>query len=121
MTPDPAAALRLRHACERHDLERFQAQADFVRRLGDLHPGEAAAWRALAEEATRVMAEQGLAAAERVLAPVGPVAKSYTVHCVGHAHIDMNWMWGWPETVAVTLDTFRTVLGLMDEFPDFTF
>ena len=30
-------------------------------------------------------------------------------------------MWPWPETVAVTNDTFTTVLKLMDEFPDFRF
>ncbi|MCX7591860.1 MAG: glycosyl hydrolase-related protein, partial [Kiritimatiellae bacterium] len=49
------------------------------------------------------------------------LAKSYVVHCVGHAHIDMNWMWSWPETVAVANDTFGTVLGLLDEFPHLCF
>ena len=48
-------------------------------------------------------------------------AKKYAVYCVGHAHIDMNWMWSWPETVAVTLDTFTSVLRLMDEFSGFHF
>ena len=48
-------------------------------------------------------------------------AKKYTVHAVGHAHIDMNWTWGYHETVATTLETFRTVLRLMDEYPDFVF
>ena len=33
----------------------------------------------------------------------------------------MNWMWSWPETVAVTNDTFQTMLALMDEFPGFIF
>jgi alpha-mannosidase len=33
----------------------------------------------------------------------------------------MNWLWGWQETVAVTIDTFDTVLKLMDEFPTFCF
>ena len=33
--------------------------------------------------------------------------------CVAHAHIDMNWMWRWDETVAITLDTFRTMLDLI--------
>ena len=33
----------------------------------------------------------------------------------------MNWMWGYQETAAVTADTFRTVLDLMKEYPDFTF
>ncbi|MEW6755164.1 MAG: glycoside hydrolase family 38 C-terminal domain-containing protein, partial [Candidatus Latescibacterota bacterium] len=36
-------------------------------------------------------------------------------------HIDMNWMWSWPETVAVTVDTFATVLRLMEEYPGFRF
>jgi alpha-mannosidase len=30
-------------------------------------------------------------------------------------------MWSWPETVAVTNDTFQTMLTLMDEFPEFIF
>ena len=65
--------------------------------------------------------KKALAEAEAVLAPLAKAAKRYTVHCVGHAHIDMNWMWNWPETVAITHDTFSTVDRLMDEFPDFKF
>ena len=30
-------------------------------------------------------------------------------------------MWRYDETVAITLDTFRTMLNLMDEYLDFTF
>lgn len=59
--------------------------------------------------------------AEKLLAPIGEALKEYTIYCVGHAHIDMNWMWNWPETVSVTNDTFSTVDRLMDEFPDFYF
>jgi alpha-mannosidase len=33
----------------------------------------------------------------------------------------MNWMWGYQETTSVTVDTFRTVLDLMAEYPDFTY
>lgn len=58
---------------------------------------------------------------EETLQPLAAEAKSYDVLCVSHAHIDMNWMWSWDETVAVTLDTFRTMLALMDEYPQFTF
>ncbi|MBN8526254.1 MAG: hypothetical protein J0M02_13050, partial [Planctomycetes bacterium] len=61
-----------------------------------------------------------VAEAEAVLMPLAPLAKSYTIHCVGHAHIDMNWQWPWEETVAAAADTFRTALRLMDEFPGFT-
>lgn len=59
--------------------------------------------------------------AERLLMPAANAVKAYTIHCVAHAHIDMNWMWGFTETVSVTLDTFRTMLRLMDEYPKFTF
>ncbi|MDR1530758.1 MAG: hypothetical protein LBS62_00970 [Clostridiales bacterium] len=59
--------------------------------------------------------------AETILMPLQGKAKEYMVLLAGHAHIDMNWMWGWQETVAVTLSTFRTVLGLMREYPDFKF
>ncbi len=59
--------------------------------------------------------------AEKALAPLSKEAKSYRVHCIAHAHIDMNWMWGFNETTAVTVDTFRTVLDLMKEYPDLTF
>ena len=30
-------------------------------------------------------------------------------------------MWPWHETVAVTLETFRTMLKLLEEYPQFTF
>ena len=59
--------------------------------------------------------------AEKALLPLRDAAKEYEVLCVGHAHIDMNWMWGWQETVAATLATFRTMLNLMKEYPAFTF
>ena len=59
--------------------------------------------------------------AEDILSPLSPVAKSYKQIFLAHAHIDMNWMWGYNETATITVDTFRTVLNLMNEYPDFTF
>ncbi len=59
--------------------------------------------------------------AERMLMPLSEEAKRYRVYCVAHAHIDMNWMWGYQETASLTVDTFRTVLDLMKEYPDWTF
>ena len=58
---------------------------------------------------------------EAALSPMQAACKQYTWLLVGHAHIDMNWLWGYDETVAVTLDTFRTMLTLMEEYPRFTF
>ncbi|MBE6938739.1 MAG: alpha-mannosidase [Ruminococcaceae bacterium] len=59
--------------------------------------------------------------AEKLLLPLSEECKKLTVLCIGHAHIDMNWMWGFQETAGLTVDTFRTVLDLMDEYPEFTF
>ena len=59
--------------------------------------------------------------AEKILAPLSADAKKYRVHLVGHAHIDMNWMWGYNETASIAVDTFRTMLDLMNEYPEFHF
>ncbi len=59
--------------------------------------------------------------AEGMLSPLASAAKEYQVLCVAHAHIDMNWMWGYEETVATTVDTFRTMLDIMDEYDQFKF
>jgi alpha-mannosidase len=114
-----------------HHLYRFNSQVAFVEALKRFHAAEAASWDALIAKAKALMAEalpKGEAAlaaalpqAEAVLAPIAPAAKAHTIHCVGHAHIDMNWMWAWPETVATANDTVLSVLKLMDEFPTFTF
>ncbi len=66
-------------------------------------------------------AEEIIAKIENILAPIGEEAKKYTVHCVGHAHIDMNWMWSWPETVNAAHDTFYTIDKIMDEYPEVKF
>lgn len=58
---------------------------------------------------------------QEYLEQVRQTAKSLRVDCVGHAHIDMNWLWAYDETVVLTIDTFRTMLRLMDEYPDFVY
>lgn len=64
---------------------------------------------------------QAVLQAEELLGALAQEAKSYEILCVAHAHIDMNWMWSWDETVSIVIDTFRTMLNLMNEYPDFTF
>jgi alpha-mannosidase len=112
-------------------LTRFTAQLDFANQLRRAHPELAGEWEECIIEAGRIV-QEGLkdrrvdledlvARGETALRPLGRVAKTYTLLCISHAHIDMNWMWSWPETVAVTNDTFQTMLTLMDEFPGFIF
>jgi len=50
------------------------------------------------------------------------MARNFDLYLVGHAHIDLGYRWRWDETVhRIARDTFRGVLRLMDEIPDFTF
>ena len=66
--------------------------------------------------------ESAAIAAEKKLAEFMSIeAKKNTVYCASHAHIDMNWMWGYQETTATAVDTFRTILDLMNEYKDFTY
>jgi len=112
-------------------LERIKAQLDFAGRMALAQPERGEEWQPLITRAARLVAdgiESGktdiitlVAEAEEVLAPLGEAAKEYVIYCCGHAHIDMNWMWSWPETVAVTNDTFSTMDQLMDEFGAFHF
>ncbi len=112
--------------------ERFDGEIQFAQRLAQIHPDWAQGWDALIGQACQTVDQvvaagrldqlgQAVEQAEATLAPIAERAKQFTVYCVGHAHIDMNWMWSWPETVAVTHDTFTTVLKLMEEFPEFCF
>ncbi len=50
-----------------------------------------------------------------------PLMQQYTGHLVGHAHIDFQWLWEWPETVQVCHDTFNQAVKFMAEFPGFKF
>ncbi|MBR3742056.1 MAG: hypothetical protein IKN04_16645, partial [Clostridia bacterium] len=71
------------------------------------------------EEGT--LTNDACARAEEALLPLREAAKEYALIYVSHAHIDMNWMWGMQETVAAALSTFRSVLHMMEEYPEFTF
>lgn len=110
--------------------DRLMAEVRFATKLARQTNGKEGEWLALVGRALDLL-ETALSSpgpidiaavvqeAESLLAPIGDEAKTYTIHCCGHGHIDMNWMWSWPETVSVTIDTFETMDRLMDEFPDF--
>ena len=73
----------------------------------------------IAREGT--ITETAAKAAEKKLDLLSEDAKKYRMLCVAHAHMDMNWMWRWEETVTIVLNTFRTMLDLMEEYPQFKF
>ncbi|MCP3740021.1 alpha-mannosidase [Rossellomorea sp. BNER] len=44
-----------------------------------------------------------------------------TVHCVGHTHIDVAWLWRLKHTREKAARSFSTVLKLMEQYPDYLF
>ncbi|MDZ7391797.1 MAG: glycosyl hydrolase-related protein [candidate division KSB1 bacterium] len=52
---------------------------------------------------------------------IAEAMKADTIHAVGNAHIDMAWLWRWPETVEVCEQTFRQALAFMGMDSAFTY
>ncbi|MEM9540715.1 MAG: alpha-mannosidase [Cyanobacteria bacterium P01_E01_bin.42] len=53
-----------------------------------------------------------------------PLAKDLKQRCIkmlGHAHLDLAWLWEQQETYQVAKRTFTSVLNLQKDFPDLTF
>ncbi|MDZ7318283.1 MAG: glycosyl hydrolase-related protein [candidate division KSB1 bacterium] len=65
--------------------------------------------------------QQSLARVAATLAPILREARTFTTHFIGHAHIDMNWLWVWDETLAVCHRDFETMTMLMEKYSFFTF
>ncbi len=125
------AALDVRNQIE-HRLKRIEAELRYARFLAERVPKGSEDMASLVARAESQAVEgiesgslerldKAIDEAERTLSPLADEAKKRTLYCVGHAHIDMNWMWSWPETVSVTIDTFTTVLELLEQFPGFVF
>ncbi len=71
---------------------------------------------------------EGMAAsAKRVSKALKPLytqpaeASAQTIACMGHAHIDVAWLWPLAETIRKCGRTFSNVLELMDRYPEFVF
>ena len=47
--------------------------------------------------------------------------KQHTIYLVGHAHLDMAWLWTVDETWKAAERTFNSVLNLQKDFPELTF
>lgn len=108
--------------------ERLLLELGYARRVTLCEDGayDALVARAL-ESALAFLKEQGtitpafVEETEALLSPMQGACKRYTWLLAGHAHIDLNWMWRYDETVSIVLDTFRTMLNLMCEHPSFIF
>jgi alpha-mannosidase len=62
------------------------------------------------------------ATAQKEGAPQPLKPRDFTAHLVGHAHIDLSWLWRWEETVHdIATNTFLGTLAQMDRSPGLTF
>ncbi len=43
------------------------------------------------------------------------------VHCIGHTHIDVEWLWARAQTREKVQRSFASVLALMDQYPEYRF
>jgi len=60
--------------------------------------------------------------ARHAIGHLHPMMQKYTGHLVGHAHIDLQWLWTWEESINdIIPQTFNQAIKFMDEFPEFTF
>ncbi|NET34208.1 MAG: alpha-mannosidase [Cyanothece sp. SIO1E1] len=75
-------------------------------------------WSTLSERSTF---DQFLAELRQRLQPLGDWLKHRHVGFVGHAHLDMAWLWPVSETWAVAERTFKSVLQLQQDFPALIF
>lgn len=65
-------------------------------------------------------APSSLAAEKGKPTPAEKIQRKDTIQVVGHAHMDMNWLWTYSETMKMCNDNLRQTVAFMDEFPDFT-
>jgi alpha-mannosidase len=71
-------------------------------------------------EYTTEEAQRARAILARELAKTGGTP-SLKISAIGHAHIDLAWLWPLRETIRKGARTFATVLALMDRYPDYIF
>ncbi|MEO0757107.1 MAG: alpha-mannosidase [Cyanobacteria bacterium J06648_16] len=94
-------------------------------RMGEIERAvEGIQWSVLSEdlgEAGRMAFHRSLAAVREQLAPLGSWLKQRRVSCLGHAHLDMVWLWPVTDTWQAAERTFESVLALQQDFPELTY
>ena len=107
---------------------RILAELEFALHLSEAENGkydvaleEALDYLLEKQQTEGVLTDQACEEAEEILEPIAEEAKSYELILAAHAHIDMNWMWSFNETVSIVLATFRSILNIMDQYPEFCF
>ena len=74
----------------------------------------------LSRDSVRASARRVRKALEPLLAKPAN-ASAQTMACMGHAHIDVAWLWPLRETVRKCARTFSTAVEYMDRYPEYVF
>jgi alpha-mannosidase len=112
------------------NLHALQYDFEVLHELMQLLPEKSARheriWAALTQAALVLqhLNDEEAAIARKILAP--ELAKhaadpSLYISAIGHAHIDLAWLWPLRETIRKGARTFSTVLHFMDQYPDYVF
>lgn len=65
--------------------------------------------------------QQSLSQLRRTLSPFSEALKQRQIDCIGHAHLDMAWLWPIVDTWDAAERTFRSILNLQQDFPELTY
>jgi alpha-mannosidase len=107
------------------ELETFFSEMDFCslfsKQKKTLEKAKAAAEARITKESQWSDDLSSIQQIRELLAPLSRFTKEHTVHLIGHAHIDMNWLWTMEDTIDVCRRDFTTMVDIMDEYPDFRF
>ena len=118
---------------EHFDLMKISPEIRLAEKLTQFMPDKRTEWLPLLEQAKARLDieayknqdderyQKSLSEVRQILGPILKGAKTFTTHLIGHAHIDMNWLWIWDETVAVCQRDFDTMTRLMEKYPFFKF
>ncbi|MFN7899242.1 MAG: alpha-mannosidase [Synechococcaceae cyanobacterium] len=90
-----------------------------VRSRLELEPRDPADPRRLLDPDRHDLQQRRLAAGRTAAAALGPGPG--TVHVLGHAHLDLAWLWPVADTWQAAERTFRSALALMERFPELHF
>jgi alpha-mannosidase len=88
--------------------------------------GTTADFSALAQTALGKIAAGRITEIKPILASIetnviagAPDMRGDSIYITGHAHMDMNWLWPYNESVKMFQDNFRQVIAFMERFPDY--
>ncbi|MEL6468409.1 MAG: alpha-mannosidase [Cyanobacteria bacterium J06623_4] len=65
--------------------------------------------------------QQSLSQLRRNLNSFSTALKQRSIQCIGHAHLDMAWLWPISDTWNAAERTFKSVLALQNDFPELTY